>query len=52
MFLYLTDLGSSNGSFINHKPAPAHTKIRVKVNDEVTFADVTYRVIEIEKEEE
>jgi pSer/pThr/pTyr-binding forkhead associated (FHA) protein len=52
VFLYLTDLGSSNGSFINHKPAPSHTKVRVKVNDEVTFADVTYRVTEIEKEEE
>lgn len=51
VFLYLNDLGSSNGSFINHKPAPAHTKVRVKVHDEITFADVTYRVTEIEKEE-
>ena len=52
VFLYLTDLGSSNGSFINHKPAPSHTKVRVKAGDEITFADVTYRVTEIEKEEE
>ena len=50
-FLYLIDLGSSNGSFINQKPVPAHTRIRVHPNDEVTFADVTYRVIEISGEE-
>lgn len=52
LFLYLLDMGSSNGSFINHKPAPAHTKVRVKVNDEVSFADVTYRILEIEREED
>ena len=51
-FLYLTDLGSSNGSFINQKPVPAHTRIRVHPNDEVTFADVTFRVIEIKAEED
>ena len=51
-FLYLTDLGSSNSSFINQKPIPAHTKIRVHPNDEVTFADVTYRVLEIPAEED
>ena len=50
-FLYLIDLGSSNGSFINQKPVPAHTRIRVQPNDEVTFADATYRVIEITQEE-
>jgi pSer/pThr/pTyr-binding forkhead associated (FHA) protein len=50
-FLYLIDQGSSNGSFINQKPVPAHTRIRVHPNDEVTFADVTYRVIEITEEE-
>ncbi len=51
-FLYITDLGSSNGSFINHKPIPAHTRIRVHPNDEVTFADATFRVLEIEREED
>lgn len=51
-FLYLTDLGSSNGSFINQKPIPAHTRIRVHPNDEVTFADVTFRVLEIAAEED
>ena len=51
-FLYLTDLGSSNGSFVNQKPIPSHTRIRVNPNDEVTFADVTYRVVEIPKEED
>jgi pSer/pThr/pTyr-binding forkhead associated (FHA) protein len=52
IFLYLTDLGSSNGSFINHKPVSAHTRIRLHANDEVTFADVTYRVIEVAPEED
>ncbi|HDS31167.1 MAG TPA: FHA domain-containing protein [Firmicutes bacterium] len=52
LFLYLTDLGSSNQSFINQKPVPAHTRIRVNPNDEVTFADVTYRVIEVTEEDD
>ncbi len=52
LFLYLTDLGSSNGSFINQKPVPAHTRIRVHPGDEVTFADVTFRVVEITPEED
>ena len=51
-FLYVTDLGSSNGSYINHKPIPAHTRIRVQANDEITFADATFRVIEIPPEED
>lgn len=51
-FLYLKDLGSSNESFINQKPVPAHTRIRVHPNDEVSFADVTFRVQEIEPEED
>jgi len=51
-FLYLTDLGSSNGSFVNQKPVPSHTRIRINPNDEVTFADVTFRVIEIAEEED
>ncbi len=51
-FLYLTDMGSSNGSFINHKPVPAHTRVRVHPNDEVTFSDVTFRVLEIPREED
>lgn len=50
-FLYLTDLGSSNGSFINNKPVPAHTRIRLHPNDEISFADVTYRIIEITGED-
>jgi pSer/pThr/pTyr-binding forkhead associated (FHA) protein len=50
-FLYLTDLGSSNGSFINQKPVPAHTRIRIHPNDEITFSDVTYKVVEIQREE-
>ncbi len=51
-FLYLTDLGSSNGSFVNQKPVPAHTRIRVHPGDEITFSDVTFRLIEIMKEED
>ncbi len=51
-FLYLTDLGSSNGSFLNQNPVSAHTRIRVKPGDEVTFADATYRVIEVQDEED
>lgn len=51
-FLYLTDLGSSNGSFINHKAAPSHTRIRVNPGDELSFADVTFRVLEITPEED
>jgi pSer/pThr/pTyr-binding forkhead associated (FHA) protein len=51
-FLYLIDLGSSNGSFLNQKPVPAHTRIRIHPNDEVTFSDVTYRVVEVIKEED
>jgi pSer/pThr/pTyr-binding forkhead associated (FHA) protein len=52
LFLYLTDLGSSNESFINHKPVPAHTRIRIQPNDEITFADVTFRVQQVIEGEE
>ncbi|HEX9746356.1 MAG TPA: FHA domain-containing protein [bacterium] len=52
MFLYLTDLGSSNSTYVNHKPVPAHTRIRINPSDEVTFADVTYKVLEIMPEED
>jgi len=51
-FLYLTDLGSSNGSFINNKPVSSHTRIRVQAGEEITFSDVTYMVLEVEKEED
>jgi len=51
-FLYLTDLGSSNGRYVNQKPVPGHTRIRVHPGDEITFSDVTFRVLEILKEEE
>lgn len=51
-FLYLTDLGSSNNSFVNQKLIPAHTRIRIQPNDEVTFADVTFRVVQMEAEED
>jgi len=50
-FLYVTDLGSSNGTFLNQKPIPPHTRIRVHPNDELTFADATFRVIEVKKED-
>ncbi|MFH1675604.1 MAG: FHA domain-containing protein [bacterium] len=52
MFLYLIDLGSSNGSFINQKPIAAHARVRVNIGDEVTFADVTFKITEIQKEED
>ena len=42
---YLSDMNSSNGTFINDKPVAYREKCRLKSNDIVRFADVKYRFV-------
>lgn len=42
---YLSDMNSSNGTFVNDKPVAYREKCRLKSNDIVRFADVKYRFV-------
>ena len=42
---YLSDMNSSNGTFVNDKPVAYREKRRLKSNDIVRFADVKYRFV-------
>lgn len=44
-FLYVTDKGSLNGTFVNGERIAANVKIRCKVQDEITFADISFIVV-------
>ncbi len=43
-FLYVTDRGSSNGTFVNGEKIAANVKTRCKIKDEITFADIGFIV--------
>ena len=42
---YLSDMNSSNGTFVNDKPVAYREKRRLMSNDIVRFADVKYRFV-------
>lgn len=42
--VYLTDCGSSNGTYVNDRKISAHVKTRLKVGDVITFADISYQL--------
>lgn len=44
-FLYVTDKGSSNGTFVNGEKLTANVKTRCHVQDEITFADISFIVV-------
>lgn len=44
-FLYVTDKGSLNGTFINGKKIAANVKTKCSVRDEITFADICFIVV-------
>lgn len=43
--LAIADMGSTNGTYINGKKISANITTRCKINDVVTFADISYKVI-------
>lgn len=42
--IYLTDQGSSNGTFVNGRRLSAYVKTRLSEGDIVTFADISYQL--------
>lgn len=42
---YLSDMNSSNGTFVNDKPVAYRERCKLKTNDIVRFADVKYRFV-------
>ncbi|MDE6851674.1 MAG: FHA domain-containing protein [Lachnospiraceae bacterium] len=42
--IYLTDQGSANGTYVNHRKISAHVKIPLKTGDVITFADISYQL--------
>ena len=44
-FLYVTDKGSLNGTFVNGERISANVKTRCRVQDEIAFADISFIVV-------
>ena len=42
---YITDLNSTNGTFLNSEPVPTYQRMELKLGDEVSFANIRYRFI-------
>lgn len=42
--VYLTDCGSSNGTYVNGRKISAHVKTRLNAGDVITFADISYQL--------
>ena len=42
---YIGDLNSRNGTFVNGRPIAGEDEIKLTSGDEVTFADITYRIV-------
>ena len=40
--LYITDMGSTNGTYINEENIQPHTRIEIKIGDLLRFANVSY----------
>lgn len=44
--LYLMDTASKNGTYLNGRKISAYVKARCKENDVITFADISYRLVQ------
>lgn len=44
-YIYITDKGSLNGTFVNGEKISANVKTRCRVKDEITFADISFIVV-------
>lgn len=44
--LYLMDAASKNGTYLNGRKISAYVKTRCKENDVITFADISYRLVQ------
>ena len=42
---YIGDLNSRNGTFVNGNPITGEDEVKLNSGDEVTFADLTYRIV-------
>ncbi len=42
--VFLTDCGSSNGTYVNGRKISAHVKTRLNTGDVITFADISYQL--------
>lgn len=42
---YVTDLNSTNGTYINKKPIRSNERVQIEPGDELSFADVSYQFI-------
>ena len=45
--LYVTDLDSTNGTYLNHIPLKKNERQEVKAGDEISFADMKFRLEEV-----
>lgn len=45
--LYVTDLDSTNGTYLNHIPLKKNEKQEVKAGDEISFADMKFKLEEV-----
>ena len=43
--IMITDIGSSNGTYVNGKKISANITVKCRENDVVTFADIRYKVV-------
>lgn len=43
--LYITDMGSTNGTFVNEENIQPHSKVPIKLGDILRFANITYSLI-------
>lgn len=43
--LYITDMGSTNGTFVNEENIQPHSKVRIKPGDILRFANITYSLV-------
>lgn len=45
---YITDLNSTNGTFVNGQAVQTYQKVKITIGDEIAIADIKYRMIEKE----
>ncbi|MBS5934351.1 MAG: FHA domain-containing protein [Clostridiales bacterium] len=43
--LYITDMGSTNGTFVNEENIQPHSKVPIKFGDILRFANITYSLV-------
>jgi pSer/pThr/pTyr-binding forkhead associated (FHA) protein len=43
---YITDLNSTNGTFVNQEPLQTYQKKEIKLGDEIAFANIRYQFLQ------